>query len=66
MRILFILRDCYLARKVKIYYNSLKKEDLLEEWPVSMILQPVNRSKSYLVCDLIKQVRHVIKLNDFF
>jgi hypothetical protein len=54
--IFFFLREIYIERKVKFYYNSLKKEDLLEEWPVNTLLKLSNQSKSYLIDDLFKQV----------
>jgi hypothetical protein len=53
-----ILREIFIERKIKFYYNLLKKEDLLEEWPVDTLLRLLsNQSKSFLIDDLFKQVK---------
>jgi hypothetical protein len=49
-------RESFSDFKVQVYFNGLGKDELFKEWPLDILIQNVNKSKSLLVIDFFKHL----------
>lgn len=54
---MFNLRERFNEVKVQRYFEGLNKEDLLVDWPLSIVIESYNTSKSTLVADMLRHVK---------